>query len=222
MNLLVLKMASQKDPGHLTSKSTPLEAAKRGLLGVTAVICCFYLFTTLTPPRQPSLHSFKIHRNNSTGADQAFEVIVSPRFSNGSFIVKKNMTKYWNQPLRKWNRREEILTSIRVPKTGSTSFDWILRTSVLPGDSVFSNGSTGLNTSCKMECIKAFPQIKHQPLWKDCYEMKNNLCCFTTNPIICGKHFDWSIVREGRTRGFQMAPIIVFRNPVERAVSHFY
>ena len=162
------------------------------------------------------------HLCGGTWGDRHFEVIVSPKFANGSFIVKKVVTKYWNQPLRKWDSRNEILTYLHILKTGGRALEWAINHSVLVNTgNVLSKKSTGTNHSCKMQCTRGLPKSKHLGMGTDCYGMENILCCFN-KPIMCQNTFDWAIVQEGRKKGFKMAPIIVLRNPVQRAISHFY
>ena len=40
--------------------------------------------------------------------------------------------------------------------------------------------------------------------------------------MLCGIHFDWTIVQKAEKLGYQVAPIIFLRNPVQRIISHFY
>ncbi len=205
-------MVPEKKSGFFASVSV-------GFLIVTYVIVTMYLFENSFPESQ--------NRNNDmwNQEHQYIEVIVSPKFSNGSLVVHKNVSRYWNQPFRKWNGTSEVLASIHIPKTGGSSLDQALNNAVLVhSDSDFSNKpSPGIKYSCRMQCIKDLPQPQDPFLGKDCDKMKNSFCCFTaTKPIVCGRHFDWSLVQEGRRKGFNMAPLIMFRHPVDRVLSHFY
>ena len=38
----------------------------------------------------------------------------------------------------------------------------------------------------------------------------------------CHDHFDWTAIEAAKKDGYKMAPVILFRHPLERVVSHFY
>lgn len=46
--------------------------------------------------------------------------------------------------------------------------------------------------------------------------------CLGLRPAFAELHYDWTLIKRGEDAGYGMAPIIMLRHPVERAVSHFY
>ncbi len=109
------------------------------------------------------------------------------------------MTLETIQPLRKWNPKEEVLTFIHIGKSSGTSFYSALLKNKVNG--------------CPVKCVQSIAGLK---------AAKTRLACPHMKPVICLKHFDWTMVTEGEQNGYKMAPLILFREPVTRAVSHFY
>ena len=126
-------------------------------------------------------------------------IIIAPNYRNGSRILEKDVTLYWNRTLQKWNSTRQILTFIHIGKAGGTSLAHALSNSVLT------------NGNCRMKCVKYI---------KDLHTRIPN--CQRVKPIICQRHFDWTIVREAEDKGLHVAPIILFRDPIQRTVSNFH
>ena len=117
---------------------------------------------------------------------------------NGNLIYEKNIT-IWNEPLKKWNPKKEILSFIHIGKSAGNSFSDALGNSILKVN------------NCQMKCMSDFASKK---------KMQPN--CPEIQPIICGRHFDWTIIQKIEYSGHKVAPIIFLRNPIQRIVSHFY
>ncbi len=56
----------------------------------------------------------------------------------------------------------------------------------------------------------------------DLKESKVRITCPKIKPAICRKFLDWTLVTEGEKNGHKMAPVILLRDPVMRAASHFH
>ena len=113
-------------------------------------------------------------------------------------IFEQNIN-IWNQPLRMWNPHKEILIFIHIGKSAGNSFSQALTHSILK------------KNRCKMRCLSKLVHLnKNQP---NCREIK---------PILCGIHFDWTVAKKVESLGYQVAPIVILRNPVQRIISHFY
>ena len=121
--------------------------------------------------------------------------VIAPHYKNGSPILQKDVTQYWNQPLKKWKSEEEILTFIHIGKAGGTSMDTALWQSML------------VEKRCNMSCVGSLQRL-------------HSINCSNVKPIICGRHFDWTFVSAAEKEGYHMAPIILLREPVQRALSH--
>ena len=125
--------------------------------------------------------------------------IVAPNYINGTRILHKDVAKYWNEPLKKWDPSSQILAFVHIGKAGGTSLDDALRNSVLPA------------ARCTMTCVQHLTDLG-----------RRNRNCPWIFPIICNKHFDWTLIEKGEGMGYNMAPIILFRDPIKRVVSHFH
>ena len=116
----------------------------------------------------------------------------------GELIFEQNIS-IWNKTPRKWNPEKEILIFIHVGKSAGNSFSQALTQSILK------------QNKCKMRCLSKLIHLKkNQP---NCPEIKS---------ILCGIHFDWTIAQKVESLGYQVAPIIFLRNPIQRIISHFY
>ena len=125
--------------------------------------------------------------------------IVAPNYINGTRILHKNVAKFWNEPLKKWDPSNQVLSFVHIGKAGGTSLDTALRNSVLPA------------ARCSMTCVQHLTDLG-----------RRNKNCPWIFPIICNKHFDWTLIQKGEDMGYKMAPIILFRDPIKRVVSHFH
>lgn len=119
---------------------------------------------------------------------------------DGFTILRKAISLEDVLPLRKWNPEEEVLTFIHIQKAGGSSFQSALMRSKVTQD-------------CTVKCVANA---------KGLMSFKTRAACPNIKPAVCNKHFDWTVVTEGEQNGFQMAPLILFRDPVMRAVSHFH
>ncbi len=135
------------------------------------------------------------HKQHNARGDS---LVISPTYANGTLILQKNVSEAWDQPLRKWRPEEEILTFMHICKSGGTSLKSLLLNSMLNG------------TQCRMKCVRSIPELMKA--------QRNRKC----PRLVCDKHFDWSLVAEGEQSGFKMAPVVMFRDPVARAISQFY
>ena len=116
----------------------------------------------------------------------------------GNVILSRSTDKL-GEPLGKWKPREEVLAFIHIGKAGGTSFETALKESTLQ------------ENQCRMKCSQNLEQLKiNQP---KCPEIK---------PMLCHDHFDWTAIDAAKKAGYKMAPVILFRHPLERVVSHFY
>ena len=131
--------------------------------------------------------------------DKNMENVITLRDKKGKIILRRTPDLILNETLRKMNPREESLAFIHIGKAGGTSFEAALHGSVLK-----ENG-------CKLYCSKRLNQLR-----------SNQSRCSKVRPMLCFKHFDWSVIKRAEKKGFKMAPVILFREPVSRAVSHFH
>ena len=125
--------------------------------------------------------------------------VIAPHYRNGTRILKKDVTEYWNQPLKKWYPTEEVLAFIHIGKAGGTSLDDALAGSVLT------------EGHCRMKCVR----------WTNGLNAEIDHCP-RVEPFICGRHFDWTLITEAENKGHRIAPIVLLRDPIQRIVSHFY
>ena len=117
----------------------------------------------------------------------------------GQPVLDKNIQYLWEQPLKKWDHRHEILAFIHVVKSGGTSLE-----------STISLSRT--NDDCRLRCIDKHTGFQNRPL---------NRTCPGLLPVLCG-HFDWTTIDALEQMGNQVAPIVLLRDPIKRVVSHFY
>ena len=125
--------------------------------------------------------------------------VVAPHYRNGTRILKKDVTEYWNQSLKKWNPREEVLTFIHIGKAGGTSLDEALKGSVLA------------EGHCRMKCVRYIDDLNERIVH-----------CPRVKPFVCDRHFDWTLITEAENKGHRIAPIVLLRDPIRRVVSHFH
>ena len=115
---------------------------------------------------------------------------------DGHVILEKRIDKLWQQPLHKWNYRKEVLFFMHIVKSSGTSLGHSLRQSYH-------------NDGCHVSCTHSFKQLANQT-------------CASDLKVHCGGHFDWGQVDKLEEAELKTAPITLIRNPVDRAVSHFY
>ena len=127
--------------------------------------------------------------------------LIQLRDIHGNIILNKIANKNWNEPLIKWKPREELLAFVHIGKSGGTSMEKSLRKSIL------------MENNCAMQCINHTTAAELKKGQPNCPEIK---------PMLCRNHFDWTAIKTGEEQGHKMAPIILFRDPIERVVSHFY
>ncbi len=167
-----------------------------GCLLILAV--CEILF--LNQKRTPSTRIISLSTNNMSASNleeaHAQKFILKPKFGNGSFVLTKSIFQEWNQPLRKWNPREEILTFMHVGKTAGTYFDKWLAKSGLKEMKLSVVQKHGIKINCHGKIKRASG--------------------------IFGFQFDFSLVSAVESQGCHTAPITILRHPVKRMVSHFY
>ena len=126
------------------------------------------------------------------------ENLITVRDIAGNIILSRSTDKL-REPLGRWKPREEVLAFIHIGKAGGTSFERALKESTLK------------ENQCRMKCSQNLEQLKiNQP---KCPEIK---------PMLCHDHFDWTAIDAAKKGGYKMAPVILFRHPLERVVSHFY
>ena len=116
-------------------------------------------------------------------------------------VVLSRSTDKLNEPFGRWKPREEVLAFIHIGKAGGTSFDTALHESTLQ------------ENQCRMKCSQNWRQFKIHVNQTNCPEIKS---------MICGEHFDWTTIDVGKKYGYKMVPLILFRHPLKRVVSHFY
>ena len=73
--------------------------------------------------------------------------MITLRDKNGKIVIERSVNKL-NDPIRKWNPREEVLAFIHIVKTGGTSFLEALENSVLE------------ENNCKMKCFYNFKNLE--------------------------------------------------------------
>ena len=100
--------------------------------------------------------------------------------------------------LKQWNFEKEILTFMHIGKAGGTSFRRGL-----------------MQAPHNQNCTLGFSP----PLMQ---KLASNVTCPGEVPCPCVHHFDWTFMNKMEKRGQQMAPLIMLRDPITRAVSHFY
>ena len=124
--------------------------------------------------------------------------MITLRDKAGNVILSRSANKL-SEPLRKWKPREEVLAFIHIGKAGGSSFETALKESILE------------ENQCRMKCARNLEQLKmNQP---NCSEIKS---------LLCYAHFDWTAIDAAKKDGHKMAPVILFRHPIARVVSHFY
>lgn len=116
-----------------------------------------------------------------------------------SHFNERNDRRDGTGTLRQWNPLEEVLMNIHVPKCAGTSLDNSLELSIME------------QSNCSMKCVWNTRQLE-RPITG----------CESQKPVFCKRHFDWSLVAEVERMGYQVAPMVMLRNPIERAVSYFY
>ena len=114
---------------------------------------------------------------------------------DGNVILDKSLETFWQQPLRTWDYKHEMLTHIHIVKTSGTSLDFSLL------HSLHRDG-------CGITCSKIL-------------DLGNRSCPCLLNSYCC-KHFDWTQVETIEKAGIQTAPLVILRNPAHRTASHFY
>ena len=114
---------------------------------------------------------------------------------NNYFIMNIDLVNMLSVPLPFWNATQEIMMFLHIGKSGGNSFSSALRNSQFT--------KLGCNMKCSM-----FPGYQ-----RECPDIKTMLCL---------GHFDWSHIDHVQKEGYQVAPVVLFRNPVDRLVSHFY
>ena len=99
--------------------------------------------------------------------------------------------------LKQWNPKEEVLAFMHIGKNGGTSF----RTALLT-----AKHKSGLK-------LQNLAKLSRQPLG-------NSGSKFV--PCICSQHYDWSHIQQMQDRDIKVAPLVMLRHPVQRAISHFH
>ena len=99
--------------------------------------------------------------------------------------------------LKQWNPKEEALAFMHIGKNGGTSF----RTALLK-----AKHKAGLK-------LQNLATLSRQPFGNS----GSNLV-----PCICSQHYDWSHIQQMQDRGVKVAPLVMLRHPVQRAISHFH
>ena len=135
--------------------------------------------------------------SGASGSKLGF-VTLEPKFLNGTVIFRKKINLDKVVPLKIWDPEKEILTNIHVHKSGGTSLDEAIVNSTI--------------RDCRMRCATNLMDATRA----------RGYTCVTIPRALCRDHFDWTLVAESQAAGYKMAPIIMMRNPVARAVSHFF
>ena len=124
------------------------------------------------------------------------------KFVNSLFEIVK-YSKFQPKPdfggfLKQWNFEEEILTFMHIGKAGGTSFRRGL-----------------IKATHDQNCsVRLSPPVVQKLSW--------TATCPGVMPCPCIQHFDWTYMNNMETQGQQVAPLVMIRDPISRAVSHFY
>ena len=118
------------------------------------------------------------------------------RDTEGRVVLNKTIQNMWEGPLRKWDYKQEILAFIHIAKSGGTSFEVSLLKSTHPD-------------GCTIKCVKYITEL-------------GNRNCPAVLRTLCQRHFDWTTIEELEDHGIRVAPLVILRDPIERAVSHFH
>ncbi len=97
-----------------------------------------------------------------------------------------------SQLLRRWEPKQEVLAFMHIGKNGGTS----LRNALLGAQ--YTSGF-------KLQNLGGVP--RKVPSAPSC---------------ACSKHYEWSYIEEIQKQGVKVAPLVMLRHPVQRAISHFH
>ena len=120
--------------------------------------------------------------NDSSYVEPSVDAIV-PKDTKGHIILNKSIKALWQEPLRLWDYKNEMLTHIHIVKTSGTSFDYSLLKSL---------HKDGCGITCPVpNKFKIF-----------ILQLGNGTCPSVLNSYCCN-HFDWTQVKELEESGIQ-------------------
>ncbi len=122
---------------------------------------------------------------------------------DGQIVLNKSIGQYLpifspshknasSQLLKQWDSKQEILAFMHIGKNGGTS----LRNALLGAQHT---------SGFKLQNLGGVPR-----------KVPNAPSC------ACSKHYDWSYIQDIQKQGVKVAPLVMLRHPVQRAISHFH
>ena len=121
-------------------------------------------------------------------------------YRNGTvqFINRAKLIDHLTKSLWRWDYKTEVLAFMHIGKNGGTS----LRGSLT---------SATHDLGCRIRSVgyESIPQHK-------------NTTCPGEILCACSKHYDWTAISKMEAKGAKVAVVSTLRNPVDRAVSHYY
>ena len=138
----------------------------------------------------------------SSNLESTTDVIVL-KDKEGHVILNKSIKALWEQPLRIWDYKNEMLTHIHVKKTSGAAFDFSLR-------------SSQNKDGCRIKCLF------NSSVSEIVIETLGNRTCPSFLNTFYKNHFDWTQVEALEEYGVKTAPVFILRHPAYRTVSHFH
>ncbi len=184
------KIASQlrTDAEHFKT----MQEFQKTILGC-GLVSCLVTFLFIREIHLPSMTRISLLFSKEAKGIQAFwssppiapagkspNFILEPHFPNGSLVLRKDIFPAWNQSLKKWHPNQEILASIHIAKTASTSFDSQLQK-------------------------KGIKKLDKYPVHNRGHATESQ-----RKLGIYGFHFDFSLVSEMQSLGYNIKPLMFF------------